>query len=226
MIVRTDLQKPQALNAWVYDHVKSLICNIVIKPGEQINIEHLADELGVSRTPVREALLRLQQDGLVQFIPRVGCFCTDITNQDMEDIFEFREILEPYMARKATPRLTDQDLQHVRQSFQPLTQEIASGQYQGFLQSEIEFHNLLIECAGNRKIAEVMNGLNDHLLRVRVLSLSSHEHVERSFNEHIAVLEALERRDAEGAGDAMARHVRQVRERMLCFLDLPNRRQK
>ena len=215
-------QRPQALNEWVYDQLKSMICSTSIKPGEQINIEHIAEEMGVSRTPVREALLRLQQDGLVRSVSRVGYFCTSITKRDIREMFELREMLEAFAARKATTNLSDEDLTHLRQSFEPLSLEIADGQYQNFLDSEIQFHTLLVNRASNRKILEVMNALYDHMLRVRILSLFSHEHVVQSFDEHMVILDALERRDAVAAEAAMAHHMRQVKERMLSFLDVPD----
>jgi len=220
MKVRNQLGKPSALKDWAYDTIKESILNLRVPPGAQLHIEELADQMNVSRTPVREALLRLESDGLVRTVPRVGFFVTEITRRDLEDLFELRALLESFAAEKAASLLTDDELARVDHLLEASVSAVEQGDLDRFLETEIAFHTLFIERAPNRHLIAMMESLQDLTYRERVLSLESLENVRESLNEHQRMVGALHQRDGELAGRLMREHICAVRDRMLQFVDL------
>ena len=106
--------KPSALTDWTYHYLKEKILNLELKPGQQINIEEFTEKLEVSRTPIREAFLKLASEGLIEVRPRVGYFVVEITEQDIRDLFEIREIIETRATKKASELLTDEELESMQ----------------------------------------------------------------------------------------------------------------
>jgi DNA-binding GntR family transcriptional regulator len=104
------LDKPVGLTDWAYEQIKEAILKIQFAPGTQLQIETLVAELGTSRTPIREALLRLEKDGLVRVVPRVGFFVKEFTYRDLEELYEVRELLESRAVKNAVSNLLDEDL--------------------------------------------------------------------------------------------------------------------
>nr|MBC7243735.1 GntR family transcriptional regulator [Chloroflexota bacterium] len=213
--------KPTALTDWAYGVIKEAILTLKINPGAQLHIDELAEQLNISRTPVREALLRLEQDGLVRIVPRVGFFVTGITKRDLEELFELRELLESHAVKKATSALTESDIAYLKKLYQENAAAMEREDLAQFLQTEIEFHSFLINHAQNHWLITMMDSVQDLIHRERVLSLRSMENVRISVEEHQRILEALLQRDAELAGRRMGEHIRAVKERLSQFLDLP-----
>lgn len=213
--------KPAALTDWAYEVIKEAILTLKIDPGAQLHIDELAEQLNISRTPIREALLRLEQDGLVRMVPRVGFFVTEITKRDLEELFELRELLESHAVKRAALALTDDDITRLTRLYEENAAAMERGDLAQFLQTEIEFHSFLIDHAQNQWLITMMGSVQDLIHRERVLSLRSMENVRASVREHQRVLEALLQGDAELAGRRMAEHIHAVKERLSQFLDLP-----
>ena len=213
--------RPVALVDWAYRSIKDALLALEIPPGAQLCADELAQRFGVSRTPVREALLRLEQDGLVRTVPRVGTFAAEITASDLQELFELRELLEVHCAKKAATSLSEEDLKTVDRLIEQAKSAVDGHDPDAFQRSEIEFHELLLERAGNRRLLEVMSGLHDLTHRQRVMSLGLRDNIERSLVEHVAVAEALRKRSKSEAGRLMGVHIRAVRDRLLAATDLP-----
>jgi len=216
------LHKPSALKDWAYEIIKNDILNLRIPSGAQLHIEDLAAKMEISRTPVREALLRLESEGLVRAMPRVGFFVTEITRRDLEELFEIRELLEGHAAAKATHLLTDEDLAYLEHVLDLGIRAFEEdGDLHKFLETEITFHTFLIEHSQNSRLIAMMESLRDLTYRERILSLDSRENVRQSCEEHKKILGALQQRDSKLVGRLMKEHIRNVRNRLLQFLDLP-----
>lgn len=213
-----DGKKPAALTEWTYQYIKEMILNLEIKPGEQINIEEFTEKLEVSRTPIREAFLKLESEGLIDVRPRVGYFVVEITEQDIQDLFEIREIIETRAARKAAESLTDEELESIKELIQDCYKAVEIGDFQKFVPAEIKFHGFLQENIENRRLLAIMDGLNDLMYRVRVLSLQSQENVEKTLIEHQKILDALVQRDGDLAEKAMNDHLIKVCDRIVKLL--------
>jgi DNA-binding GntR family transcriptional regulator len=217
----SQLTRPSALTDWVYAAIKDAILSLAFPMAAQLHIEDLAVKFGLSRTPVREALLRLEKDGLVRAVPRVGFFVTQITRTDLKELFEIRQLLESHAVRTAAPTLTKADLEHLERLLMESESSVASKDLSRFLQAETDFHNYLIHHAPNRRLIDVMESLRDLTYRERVLSTRSEENLRLTVVEHRRILDALLQGNAQAAGDLMSRHIGDARDRMLQFLDLP-----
>lgn len=213
-----DGKKPAALTEWTYQYIKEMILNLEIKPGEQINIEEFAEKLEVSRTPIREAFLKLETEGLIDVRPRVGYFVVEITEQDIRDLFEIREIIETRATRKAAESLTDEKLISAKELIQDCYKAVEIGDFEEFVPAEIKFHGFLQENIENKRLLAIMDGLNDLMYRVRVLSLQSQENVEQTLIEHQKILDALVQRDGDLAEKAMYDHLINVCDRIVKLL--------
>ena len=212
--------KPKGLTDWAYETIKELILTLKVAPGTQLQIEMLAEQMGVSRTPVREALLRLEQDGLTQVVPRVGVFVTGISKRDLEELYELRELLESRATEEAAQRLTDDDLDHIDHLLEESKAAVKPGEVEKFLESEIAFHQILTQSAQNRRLISIMDSLGDLSYRWRIISLKSQENVRLTLIEHQGIAQALRQRDGKKAGKLMGDHIRSASERMIEEIDL------
>jgi DNA-binding GntR family transcriptional regulator len=222
MITRADILKPTALNEWAYEKIKADILSLRLAPGEQLNIENLTEQLEISRTPIREAILMLERDGLVNSVSRVGFFVTEITEQDLKDLFELREWLECQVAQKAASRLTDADLERIDHLIQASIPAVEKGDLDKFLDVDIELHNLLLERANNRRLIVMMETIRDLTYRERALSVKSPENIKATLVEHQELAAALRNRDGVEANRLMKKHLGAVRDRVLQILDRPS----
>lgn len=211
--------KPTALTDWTYQYLKEKILNFEIKPGEQIHIEDFIEKLEVSRTPIREAFLKLASDGLIEIRPRVGYFVIDITEQDIRDLFEIREIIETRAAKKAAEQLTDDELKSMHNLIIESRKAVKAGQYEIFLENEIKFHDYLRKHIHNRRLTVFMDSLNDLTHRERVLSIQSRENIEQTLIEHERILDGLMKRDGNLAEWFMGEHLHNVSERMVGLIN-------
>ncbi len=215
--------KPAALTDWTYQYLKKSILNLEFRPGQQLHIEEFTEKLEVSRTPVREAFLRLANEGLVEVRPRVGYFVSTITVQDIYDLFEAREIVETRAARQAAESLTDDDLLKLKEIMQQSALAVEAGDYDQFLENEINFHEYLQKNVSNKRLIAFMDSLNDLTYRERVLSTRSLENIKSTIIEHNKIVDALVKRDGQAAEKCMAEHLENVRRRLVSLIkDSPN----
>jgi DNA-binding GntR family transcriptional regulator len=186
----------------VYDHLKSDILMGVFGLGEQLSVEELTDKYDVSRTPVREALNLLHAEGLVDTIPRIGYFTAQPTVKDIQDLFEFRLILESGSARLATARIGQDDLralEHMEGTYVPGDPST----YLPWIQYNREFHYRIAMAAGNVELAKVIGQVLDRLQRAQWLRLDLPPSPEVVMNRHRQVVRALRQQDAEAAAEAV-----------------------
>jgi len=219
MTVNKKFKKPISLADWAYEQIKEQILDLSYSPGEQLQLEELASDLGTSRTPAREAILRLEKDGLIQIMPRVGLFVTGITVQDLDELYELRELLESRAVERATVNMTEEDLAHLDLILETSVKAISNDDDEKFLQTEIEFHSFLYECSGNRRLVAMMETLRDLTYRWRVLSIRSKDSIPETLKEHQKITQALHRKDSEMAGGLMREHIRAARDRIKEILE-------
>ncbi len=216
------LIKPKALQSWAYEHIKDIILNRQVQPGRQLRIEDLAKKLNISRTPIREALLKLESEGLVRISSRVGFFVADFTVSDLRELFELRELIEGYAAEQAAPKLTSKDLERIEQLQESAAAAFQKNDLAGFNQCEIALHDYVLGHSGNQRLLKLIEGLKDLIYRERQYALKSRDNVRRFIQEHRVLINALRERDVEKAGLLMRAHLRNVRDRLLGILDQSN----
>lgn len=207
-------EKPAALTDWAYGMIKKEILNLKVQPGSQLHIEKLSKQLGISRTPIREALLRLQNDGLVQVFPRVGFFVADLTTNDLGELMEVREWLESNATAKAASIITESDLVTLDELMSNTALAVDREDHQKFLELEEAFHSMIIKLCGNKHLISVYESLYNLVRRERVLSIRSPENIRWSLIEHQRIVAALHERNTEHASAMMAEHIRAARARL------------
>lgn len=196
------------LASLVYERVKNLILSNELSPGQKIVQEELASQLGVSRTPLTKALQRLEAEFLVESIPRRGMFVKEISAEELIDSFECREALEGVSARRAATRITDAEIAELHALFTPFQGQGAQIHPAQYVDADIQFHKQINEISGNRIIARLEILGNVH--RITVLHIKRLP--EDTLEEHLAIIEALERRDADDAEQLMRDHLRRTRD--------------
>ncbi len=205
----------------IYDVLKKLIIFREIKPGQKINEENLAKRLQVSRTPIRETLLRLELEGIVKNVPRRGAYVVTQSKKKIIDILQVREVLEGLVARLAAENITDKGLERLRNCLRKI--ESAKDEEDRLLKynaAEKEFHCLLLEACKNDVLKAMMETVNVHLevLRLRTVVLAGR--AQQSVREHMEIVEAVGKGDAAGAEELMRRHVKSVQRDALRHIDL------
>jgi DNA-binding GntR family transcriptional regulator len=211
-------RKPTALAEWTYQYLKKRILNLEFGPGEQLHIEEFAEKLEVSRTPIREAFLRLASDGLIDVRPRVGYFVSEITEQDINDLFEVREIVETRAAKLAALNLSDNEIEKLKEIMRESEEAVKNKDLTTYIENDVRFHGYLQTHINNRRLLAVMESLNDLTHRERILSIRSPENIQHTLVEHNRIVDALKERDGEAAEKFMAEHLQNVCQRLIEFI--------
>lgn len=211
------IQRPKALADDVYAAIFNKLMSLEIAPGARITVDGLVRELDVSHTPIREALGRLEGEGLVVKTHLVGCSAApQISRQRFDELYELRLLLEPHAARRAAPRVSEEQLSKLR-AIAGLMSKLSSSRerlsYSGFARLDADFHDQIMEIAGNALIRDTLTHLHTHF---HIFRLMYHARVtEEALGEHDALLTALSRGDEVGAERAMREHIERSRERLL-----------
>jgi DNA-binding GntR family transcriptional regulator len=195
------------LNQAVYDHVRDLVLSGTLVPGEQINEIALAATLGVSRTPLREAIGQLVADGLVEDRPYRGKFVRLFSPKQIADLYEVRAVLESHAVRLATPLLTAEQVSHLRVILHETEDALAAGDLAWYAAADRTFHETLASYSDNQTLIESLQRLASQIQIVRSVANHDPEVVQRTALERPAVVAALEARDAEGAAELMREHI-------------------
>src|SRR4029077_13340355 len=194
----------------VYDTLRASIVSLERTPGQRLSEAELARDLGVSRTPVREAIIQLRTDGLVEVTPQLGSFVSKISLRSVREAQFAREALECAAVRAAAQRLDAATVERLRQNIALRRASQGSSDLEQFYRLDEEFHRELVAASGYPGISELLDRSRAHLNRVRRLSLPVPYVIEELIDQHSAVLEALERRDADQAEAALRHHLRGV----------------
>lgn len=205
----------------VYDQLWRRVVNREFQPGDRLVEETLAQELGTSRTPVREALLRLGQTGLVQVSSRKGFSVPVITDADVIDLYDLRTAIETYAIRRATPLISTQEInthRGLQRAALEQSQDRDTATAEAFFRADLALHSVLHALGGNgrstRILSEVMGQLSLLSMRASIIP----ERNQLAIAEHQVILNALEARDPGAAAEAMEAHMEAVKERSLADL--------
>jgi DNA-binding GntR family transcriptional regulator len=201
---------PISLEDKAYVAIKDAILSLKLKPGTPLVETQLAEELGISKTPVRAALQELEREGFVTRILFKGTYVTEVTVKDLVEIFQLRAVLEGLAASLATPLFSDQELDHIDQNL--TAAEAALGAQNLALCSERgkALHDAIIDKVDNQRLVLIIRNLDDHVQRFRVVSDQISGRLNKSVKEHRRVLGALRRRNPGAADQAMRDHLHSV----------------
>lgn len=206
-----------ALKNVAYEHLLNAIMSYELKPGQVIVEQEVSDQLGISRTPIREAFKQLESEGLVHHFPSRGTFVTNLTVQDVEEIFQLREMFELTALKSAIHRITEEELRYIegrlrylddKKSEEPSTKE-------EFYGSDRELHELIMKYSGNSRMVKFHRTLEAQLERLRRISSMTPMRLSKSRQEHLDILNALSDRDLDAATDALRLHLRNIKSSTL-----------
>lgn len=200
------MQKPQSLSEQVYVSLKSEILRCQLEPGTEISEAELAERFNVSKTPVREALAALRQEGLVRTFPRRGYQVTPITFGDMNEQFDLRIILEAGVAELACSRITDDDLVRLRALADVAYEKNESPTIEKFIEANREFHMAIAKASGNSRLYDLLSRQIIELERFFYLGAQLRDVNQETNDEHREIVEALTRRDSKTARELMIQH--------------------
>jgi DNA-binding GntR family transcriptional regulator len=207
--VATPAPRLENLTLWerVHQHLREEILSDRLPAGTELSEVALARQLGVSRGPIRESIVRLASEGLVLVRPRRGAVVRSLSRDEFVQAYQVREALEVMAVRLAVPRLTGADFAELQRINEELERIAESGDVGGFFETNAAFHAVFVAASGNDALGEIYRQLLGQMGRYRMQSLSLRGNLERSIAEHRAIVQAAGKRDAARAANLMAEHI-------------------
>lgn len=196
-----------SLRGRVYEQIREDILNGIYEEQEELKEVTLGEKLGVSRTPVREALRQLELEGLVEIIPNKGARVTGITKKDIDDIYQIRYLLEGLSARWATEHVTEEQLEKMEETLYLTEFHAQKGNFEQVYDLDSQFHELMYEASGSKLLNHILSDFHMYVTRVRKVSLASSSRSKYSTEEHRNILNAIRERDADKAEECAHQHV-------------------
>ncbi len=197
----------KSLRGQVFDKIRSDILNGKYKRGEELVESAIGKELGISRTPVREAIRQLELEGLVQLVPNKGAFVTGISEKDVRDIYLIRARLEGLAARMAAKNITPELLEAMEETVVLSEYHAKKEHYEQVCEMDSKFHKLLYKASGSRILEHTLTDFHQYVQRVRMASIMQKRRMEKSNDEHDAILTAIREHDEEKAELVATRHI-------------------
>lgn len=206
------VQSHNSLHDQVAERLRGLIFSGELVPGQWVDEVQLCESWAISRTPLREALKVLSAEGLVRHEPRRGCFVSEVTEQDLDDIFPVIALLEGRCAHEAASHANDTDLQAVARLHAQLKAHATAGRIQDYYATNYLIHEAIIAMAGNKWLAMAIGDLRKILKLARLQQLNAPGRLAQSLKEHLRIFAALQSRDATAAQAAMHDHLMKQRD--------------
>lgn len=195
----------------VFNTLRKAILKGELKPGERLMEIALAERLGVSRTPIREAMRKLELEGLVVMIPRRGAQVANITKKDLNDVLEVRMGLETMVAEKACKRMTEEQMSKLWMAAKTFERTISEGNLVKLAEADVAFHEIIYEACDNKRLNQVMNNLREQIYRYRVEYLKDEETRNVLVKEHEELYKAIKARDVAKAQEISFHHIENQR---------------
>jgi DNA-binding GntR family transcriptional regulator len=212
----TGFARPGLIRNGVYDHLKLEILSGKLPSGSRLAEIALAERLGVSRTPVREAVQRLAQDGLVEVAPNRGARVRGVSTREVEEVYTVREVLDGLAARLAATKRTEHDLEAMRAALGRL-EAAPSHDYAAQIQADLDFHGAIANASGNSALETTLRGLSESVARVKLLT-KKYNQAPATKAAHLELLRAIEAGDGVRAERAARMHVGDFRTIILTEL--------
>ncbi len=206
--LKIDIYKP--LRDVVFDSIRAAILTGSIKPGERLMEVQMAEKLGVSRTPIREAIRKLELEGLVIMIPRKGVYVADLSVKDITDVLEIRAALEGLAAGLAAARVTEEENEEIRKAAVSFDEAIKGDDFELIVAKDIEFHDKIFNATSNDKLLILLSNLREQIQRFRVMMLKKTSKLKDLSHEHKEIAEAIRNKDMEKASKLAKIHVEQA----------------
>lgn len=191
----------------VFHTLREAILKGELKPGERLMELQLAAKLGVSRTPIREAIRMLEQEGLAVTVPRKGAEVARMTEKDMEDVLVVRAALDGLAVELACDNITAEQLGQLQNAERRFGSCIKNGDLKKIAEADVEFHEVIYRATGNTRLVTMLSNLREQMYRYRVEYLKDSDNYPELLREHQAIVEGISKRDKKHVAEVMRSHV-------------------
>ncbi len=191
----------------VFNTLREAILRGDLVPGERLMELQLAAKLGVSRTPIREAIRMLEQEGLAITIPRKGAIVAGMTEKDMQDVLEIREALEELSVQVACDKITEEEIAKLRENMENFEDSLKSGDLKRMAEADVEFHDVIYQATDNPKLINMLNNLREQMYRYRVEYLKNPSNHEQLLREHEAIYRGIMEKDKDAVTEMIRKHI-------------------
>jgi len=209
---KLDLNEYKPLREVVFETLKEAILTGKLEPKERLMEVKIADQLGVSRTPVREAIRKLELEGLVVMVPRKGAYVSDISYKDIVDTLELREALETFAVKLAIEKNTVKDIKILEELNKDFQKAYKEKDIEKMVEYDTDIHNEIFVLSNNSKLINFMDGLNEIMQRFRLIFFNETYNPERIAKEHEEIFRELKNKDVEKAQKAMKTHLSTLKD--------------
>ncbi len=204
-----------SLRQRIFRQIQNDILNGVYEPGENLIETKLSEELGVSRTPVREALRQLELEGLVQSVPNKGVTVKGVSAEDIQDIYTIRMLIEGLAARWAAEKITDEELDELKEAVDLEEFYTMKSDYSHLLKLDTRFHDIIFKASKSMPLMHTLSTFHHYVQKARKISMSSAKRAAEVLSEHKAILQAIIDKDAARAEKLTTAHVKNASENLL-----------
>lgn len=192
----------------VFNTLRRAILRGELKPGERLMEIQLANKLGVSRTPIREAIRKLELEGLVLMIPRKGAEVAEITEKNLRDVLEVRCALEELAVQLACDRIDEEGLKELRAAADTFRKVLDSDDITRIAQADVDFHDVIFKATDNQRLIQLLNNLREQMYRYRIEYLKKKECYPQILHEHQEIIESIAGRDKDRATNVTGIHIK------------------
>ena len=183
----------------VFKTLRQSILTGELKPGERLMEIHLAEKLGVSRTPIREAIRKLELEGLVTMIPRRGAEVAKISEKNLKDVLEVRTCLDSLAVRLACQRITDEQIDDLKKACDDFVLATKTGEATAITKADVKLHDVIVRATGNERLQQMINTLSEQMYRYRFEYIKDSAYHALLIEEHTRIYESIAARDEERA---------------------------
>lgn len=191
----------------VFNTLRKAILTGELKPGERLMEIHLANRLGVSRTPIREAIRKLELEGLVTMIPRRGAEVARITEKSMKDVLEVRRALDALCAELACDRISEEEMGRLEKACAEFEKATQTGDATVIAKADVALHDIIVAATGNQRLVQLVNNLAEQMYRYRFEYIKDESQHERLVEEHRIIYESIRAKDKAAASAAAKVHI-------------------
>lgn len=212
------VERPKDLSDEVYERLRAAILEGHLRPGVRLVETRLSAQFGISRTPLREALQKLEQEGLVSSRPGGGVMVVELSKRDIQEISGIRQVLEGYAAKLAATRLTEQEMDRLAQIVESTEKALRRGDRAEVAALNAEFHGIINRAAGSKRLLKLINGFRQYFFNTKVAEHFTDDELRESIEGHWRILKALRARDGEAADREVREHLAHaavIQERMV-----------
>jgi DNA-binding GntR family transcriptional regulator len=210
----TELPNTDRLGDAVYNRIRDAIISGELKPGTPLRVPAIAQDLGVSRSPVREAIIRLTGERLAHSEPRLGAMVAKVKRQDLADLYEIREVLEGLAARLAAASTNFGPIADLKEILHKHDNAVSQGNIDEHIELDLSFHRLVRQMAGNKELELLLNHIESQVrLAMLTITVSSGPHI--ALGEHKSIYKAIQSRDPNGAEKAARAHIARLHDTLM-----------